>query len=450
MTISVSERIDGAPVGGYQLRVVVLCALVALLDGLDIQAMGLVTPKLREEWGLDATAFGPVLSASLAGIMVGMMGLGLLGDRFGRRNILLLSFLLVGISSIATGWAGSPGELMVFRFLTGLGIGGCLPNATALTAEYVPAKRRAFFVTLMYSAVPLGGVVGGFIGGPLIAAFGWPAVFYLGGVVPLVLCIAIYLWLPESVRFLATKAGSEPGIGRILERIDDGYVYREGDTFQMASGSSRGSPAQLFSEGRGWTTIMLWVVFFFSLFGMYMLASWLPTVFTQLGWEMSQAIRTVSYFWLGGIFGGLAAGWLIDRYGPYRVLVPGFILAGVLTAAIGSAGGDGSFVLLVVLACGFGVVGAQLAMTALAADLYPTHIRSTGVGWGLGIGRSGAVLSPIVGGYALAADWSQSELFAAAAVPALVCAGATLLMGIAERRRQRLFPPAVSPVAAAE
>ena len=450
MTISVSERIDGAPVGAYQLRVVVLCALVALLDGLDIQAMGLVTPKLREEWGLDATAFGPVLSASLAGIMVGMMGFGLLGDRFGRRSILLLSFLLVGISSIATGWASSPGELMIFRFLTGLGIGGCLPNATALTAEYVPAKRLAFFVTLMYSAVPLGGVVGGFIGGPLIAAFGWPTIFYLGGIVPLILCIAIYLWLPESVRFLATKSGSEPAIGRILERIDDSYVYKDGDTFQAGGGSSKGSPGQLFAQGRGWTTILLWVIFFFSLFGMYMLASWLPTVFTQLGWEMSQAIRTVSYFWLGGIFGGLAAGWLIDRYGPYRVLVPGFVLAGLLTAGIGSAGGDSSFVLLVVLACGFGVVGAQLAMTALAADLYPTQIRSTGVGWGLGIGRSGAVLSPIIGGYALAASWSQSELFAAAAVPAFVCAAATLFMGIAERRRQRRFPPAASPLAAAE
>ena len=450
MTISVAEHIDRSPVGPYQLRVVVLCALVALLDGLDIQAMGLVTPKLREEWGLDATAFGPVLSASLAGIMVGMMGLGLLGDKFGRRSLLLASFLLVGLSSIATGWAESPTELMIFRFLTGLGIGGCLPNATALTAEYVPAKRLAFYVTLMYSAVPLGGVVGGLVGGPIIAAYGWPAIFYLGGVVPLLLCVAIYLWLPESVRFLATKPGAEADIGRILGRIDRGYVYKPGDSFSLATGTSKGSLRQLFAEGRGWTTLMLWLVFFFSLFGMYMLASWLPTVFTQLGWEMGDAIRTVSYFWLGGIFGGLVAGWLIDRYGPYRVLVPGFVLAGLLTAAIGSAGGDGSVVLFLVLACGFGVVGAQLAMTALAADLYPTPIRSTGVGWGLGIGRIGAVLSPIIGGYAVAAHWSQSELFAAAAVPAFVCAAGTALMAAAERRRRARHGLAGEPAVAAE
>ena len=449
MTISVAEHIDRSPVGAYQLRVVALCALVALLDGLDIQAMGLVIPKLREDWGLDATAFGPVLSASLAGIMVGMMGLGVLGDKFGRRSLLLVSFLLVGISSLATGWADNPTELMIFRFLTGLGIGGCLPNATALTAEYVPAKRLAFFVTLMYSAVPLGGVVGGFVGGPIIAAFGWQAIFYLGGIVPLVLCSAIDFWLPESVRFLATKPGTEPDIGRILERIDTSYVYREGDTFQLATGTSKGSLGQLFAEGRALTTLMLWLVFFFSLFGMYMLASWLPTVFTQLGWEMSEAIRTVSYFWLGGIFGGLVAGWLVDRYGPYRVLVPGFVLAGLLTAAVGAAGGDGSLVLFVVLACGFGVVGAQLAMTALAADLYPTPIRSTGVGWGLGIGRIGAVLSPIMGGYAVAANWSQGELFAAAAVPAFICAAGTALMAAAERRRRNRQRPAGEPVVAA-
>lgn len=436
MSINVAERVDRSPVGGYQLRVVVLCALVALLDGLDIQAMALVTPRLINEWGVAKEAFGPVLSASLAGIMIGMLLLGALGDRFGRRTILLISFILVGVASIATGWATNTTELMIFRFLTGIGIGGCLPNATALTAEYVPAKRLAFFVTLMYSSVPLGGVVAGFIGGPLIEAYGWQSVFLLGGIVPLLLCVAIYLLLPESVRFLATKRGSEPQIGRILERIDRTYLYNPGDKFVTPSGPSKASPGQLFAQGRGWTTVLLWTVFFFSLFGMYVLVSWLPTVFTDLGWEMTQALRTVSYFWLGGILGGLVAGWLIDRYGAYRVLVPGFLLAAVLTAAIGQAGQEVALVMLVVLASGFGVVGAQLAMTALAANLYPTHIRSTGVGWGLGIGRIGAVLSPIIGGYVLKAEWSQAEMFAAAAVPPLVCAVGTLLMAVAERQRR--------------
>ena len=436
MNIDVAGRIDNAPVGAFQIRVVLLCGLVALLDGLDIQAMALVTPTLREQWQLPPTAFGPILSASFFGIMLGMMGLGMLGDRLGRRKVLLGSFLLVGLSSIATGLATSPNELMLGRLLTGIGIGGCLPNVTALTAEYVPVKRLAFFVTLMYSAVPLGGVVAGYIGGPLIDAFGWQAVFYAGGVVPLLLWLIIYFNLPESIRFLANRPGAQVEAGRVLSKIDPTYVYQSDHVFQVSGRDLKASPGQLFAEGRAITTLMLWLVFFFSLFGMYMLASWLPTVFTQLGWAPRDAIQSVSYFWLGGILGGLAAGWLIDRQGPYRVLVPGFVLAGLLTAAIGLVSGQGWMPMLLVLLCGFGVVGAQLAMTALAAELYPTTIRSTGVGWGLGIGRLGAVLSPTIGGYALSAQWSQAELFAAAAVPAFICALATMTMGRAEQRRR--------------
>jgi AAHS family 4-hydroxybenzoate transporter-like MFS transporter len=325
--------------------------------------------------------------------------------------------------------------LMALRFLTGLGIGGCLPNATALTAEYVPAHRLAFFVTLMYSAVPLGGVIGGYVAGDLIRSFGWQAVFLAGGVIPLVLCFLILFALPESVRFMMARPGNEARIGAILGKIDASYTYTPGDSFVVPPAAGKGSVGQLFSERRAPSTLLLWVIFFFSLFGMYLLASWLPTIFAQFGWPREQAIRSVSYFWLGGIFGGLTAGWLIDRFGPYKVLAPAFLVAAALTATIGLVDGTGWLVILVILAAGFGVVGAQLAMTALAADLYPTTARSTGIGWGLGIGRLGAVISPIVGGLVLAAGWSQSELFSAAAVPALICAGGVVLMGLAERRR---------------
>lgn len=436
MAINVSDRINETPVGAFQYRVVAICALVALLDGLDIQAMGLVIPTLSDEWGVASSSFGPVLSASFAGIMVGMLGFGVLGDRFGRRVILLISFALVGFSSTATALATNHEMLMALRFLTGLGIGGCLPNATALTAEYVPANRLAFFVTLMYSAVPLGGVVGGYIASDLIQWFGWQSVFIAGGMVPLILCVIIFFALPESVRFLVRRPGNEARVGNILGKIDRDYTYVPGDSFTVPPGASRSSAGQLFSEGRGPSTLLLWAIFFFSLFGMYLLASWLPTIFTQFGWPREQAIRSVSHFWLGGILGGLVAGWLIDRYGPYRVLTPAFLLAALLTAALGTASDSGWLVVLTVLAAGFGVVGAQLAMTALAADLYPTTARSTGVGWGLGIGRLGAVISPTAGGLALAAGWTQWELFAAAAIPALICAGGTFLMGLAEGRRQ--------------
>jgi AAHS family 4-hydroxybenzoate transporter-like MFS transporter len=433
--IDAAARINMSPMGGYQYRVVAICALVALLDGLDIQAMGLVIPALSEEWGVAPSSFGLVLSASFAGMMLGMMGLGMLGDRIGRRMVLLASFALVGMSSMATALATSQDMLMALRFLTGLGIGGCMPNATALTAEYVPAHRLAFFVTLMYSAVPLGGVVGGYVAGDLIRLFGWQAVFLAGGVIPLLLCFLILFALPESVRFLVGKPGNAARVGAILGRIDRSYAYAPGDSFTVPPSAGKGSVGQLFAEGRSASTLLLWTIFFFSLFGMYLLASWLPTILTQFGWPRDQAIRSVSHFWLGGILGGLAAGWLIDRFGPFKVLVPGFLVAAALTATMGLVDGTGWLVTFVILTTGFGVVGAQLAMTALAAELYPTAARSTGVGWGLGIGRLGAVISPAIGGLVLAAGWAQTELFAAAAMPALICAGGTLLMGLAERRR---------------
>jgi AAHS family 4-hydroxybenzoate transporter-like MFS transporter len=363
-----------------------------------------------------------------------MMGLGALGDRLGRRVVLLVSFALVGASSMATALATSQEALMALRFLTGIGIGGCMPNATALTAEYVPAHRLAFFVTLMYSAVPLGGVVGGYVAGDLIRLFGWQSVFLAGGAIPLLLCFLIFFALPESVRFLVGRPGNAARVGAILGRIDRTYIYILGDSFAVPPGAGKSSVGQLFSEGRRHSTLLLWVIFFFSLFSMYLLASWLPTIFAQFGWPREQAIRSVSHFWLGGILGGLVAGWLIDRFGPYKVLAPGFLVAAALTATMGLVDGTGGLVTFVILAAGFGVVGAQLAMTALAADLYPTAARSTGVGWGLGIGRVGAVISPIVGGLVLAAGWTQLELFAAAATPALICAAGTALMGLAERR----------------
>lgn len=437
MTINVSAIIDRAPVGAFQLKVTFLCALIALLDGLDIQAAALVIPQLRDEWGLPPTAFGPVLSASLAGMALGNMVGGQLGDRFGRRRVLLWSFALVGVSSVATGFAQNAESLIVFRLLTGLGIGGCLPNAIALTTEFIPAKRSGFFVTLMYSAIPLGGIVAGYIASPIIAAFGWPALFFAGGIVPLLLCVVIYFTLPESVRFMANAGSREREIGAILERIDRNYTYAEGDTFEINEARHQGSLRELFTEGRAAVTILLWLALIFSMFAMYMLVSWLPAAFTQLGWEAHHALRSVSYLWFGGIVGGLVAGWLIDRFGAYRVLVPGYVLGGLLTAAIGLSGGHGAQVVIIVGLTGAGVIGSALAITARAANLYPTAIRSTGVGWALGVGRIGAVISPVAGGYALSAQWSQEELFAAAGIPALICAAWVFLLGIAHRRAER-------------
>lgn len=434
MTINLTRRIDAAPVSGFQMRVVALCALVALLDGLDIQAMAITIPRLAAVWGVPAASFGPVLSASFAGIMLGTMGLGWVGDRFGRRRTVLCAFLILAAASIATAFATSIAMFVVLRFITGAAIGGCLPNVTALTSEYVPARRAGVAVTLMYSAVPLGGVLGSLVAGDLIAWVDWQGVFLLGGLAPLVLWVALFVGLPESARFLVVQGGEDTRIARTLARIDPAYTPSPSDVFELDHASTRGRIADLFGEGRGPATMLLWLTFFFSMAVMYLLTSWLPAVFTAAGWEMAAAIRTLALFQVGGILGGLAGGWLLDRIGPYRVLATAFAIGTVAILAIGLVGAGSGGVRALVLLAGFGIIGAQLVLTAISAILYPTAIRSTGIGWALGIGRFGAVVSPWVGGLAIAAGAGGTQLFLLAAAPALVCVVGALGLGRAARR----------------
>ncbi|MDX2142061.1 MAG: MFS transporter [Rhodospirillaceae bacterium] len=437
MQINVSQVIDRQPVGGFQIKVVGLCTLIALLDGLDIQTMGFVIPKVAAEWNLQAASFGPVLSAAFAGIMLGAMIFGILGDRYGRRLLLIGAFIAVGVMSILTSFAESTTQLLILRFLTGLGIGGCMPNFTALAAEYVPTHRLGFFVTLIFAGVPLGGVFGGYIAGDVIELFGWRAVFVMGGVIPLIIAGVLIASLPESIRFMVEKGNSGPAIGRALEKIDRTYIYNSQDTFIVDRRVSQTSSLKaLFSDGRAALTLGLWVVFFFSLCGLYLLTSWLPSVLTQQGWPMARAIQSVSFFFIGGAIGGLVIGELIDRFGAFRVLATVFLSGAALTAAIGRIEGDMVVVMTVIMIAGFSVVGGQTGMTALAAHVYPTAARATGVGWGLGVGRLGAVVGPAMGGLALSAGWSRADFFLAAALPAMMCTGVIMLLWIVSRRER--------------
>jgi len=429
MTINITQRIDDAPISAFQIRVVILCALVALLDGLDIQAMAIATPRIAQEWGVAPSAFGAVLSASFAGIMVGTMLLGQLGDRFGRRRVVLLAFLFVGFASIATAAAQSVWQLLILRFLTGFAIGGCLPNVTALTTEYMPSRRAGTAVTLMYSAVPLGGVLGSLVAAPIMAVADWQGIFILGGVLPLIICVFLYFGLPESARFLVDKGGKDDVVAATLARIDKGYTPSAEDRFSLSSGKGgRATVADLFREGRHVTTILLWTIFFFSMAVMYLLNSWLPTIFTAAGWPIGDAIRTLAFFQMGGIVGGLLGGWLLDKVGPGRVLIAAFGLGTLSLIGMGFIGGEMSSVRMLVTGAGFGIIGAQLVLTAISAIAYPTAMRATGIGWALGMGRLGAVISPILGGLALSGGLGGASLFLCAAAPALLCTSCAILL----------------------
>jgi AAHS family 4-hydroxybenzoate transporter-like MFS transporter len=428
-TRDVSALIDGAPVGSFQKRAITLCALVAILDGFDTQSIAFVAPVIIGQWALDVSAFGPVFGAGLLGLMVGALLFGPVADRIGRKGVIVLSTAWFGICSITTAFAATPGDLLAYRFLTGLGLGGAMPNIIALTSEYAPKRLRATLVTLMFCGFPLGAVLGGLASARLIAAFGWPSVFILGGVLPLLLVPVLVLALPESLRYLVAK-GRDAEQRALLSQLDTQASLEPGQRLVLPEQRLEGVPVKhLFLAGRLGGTLLLWVIFFSNLLILYFLINWLPSVLQAAGLPLERAIIGTVVLNAGGIVGGLALGWLVDRRGPFGVLLAAYALAAVSVWAIGSAGAEVAAVMLVVFAAGFFVIGTQFCMNALAASFYPTSVRATGVGWALGIGRVGSVIGPVIGGMVLALGWTHPALFLAAAVPAVVSAIAVALLG---------------------
>lgn len=445
-TINVTEAIDRNRVGRFQILIIALCGFVAVLDGFDTQAIAFVAPVIALQWGIETSSFGSVFGAGLLGLMAGALIFGPIADRVGRKLVIVVSTIVFGVFALLTATAGSIDELLLYRVLTGIGLGGAMPNIIALTSEYAPARLRATLVTIMFCGFPFGAVLGGAIAAQIIPDHGWQSVFVLGGVLPLLLAAVLLPALPESIRFLVARGRQPERAAAIMRRIDRTLAAEAGDSYVVAEQSAAGAPvAQLFAGGRAGVTILLWIVFFMNLLMMYFLINWLPTVLAQAGLPVERAIIATVLLNLGGIIGGLALGRLIDRRGPYRVLASAYLGAAVFTALIGVVDISVGAIMATVFVTGFCIIGAQFGMNALAADYYPTAMRSTGIGWALGIGRIGSVLGPVIGGLLLALDWPTSSLFLAAAMPALISVTAVVLIGLSAARARSATVRAPAP-----
>ena len=417
--IDVAGFIDKQPVGRFQIRLLLACAAVLFLDGFDTQAIGYVAPALASDWGLARGALGPVFSAGLFGLMIGALVFGPVADRIGRKKIIVFSTAAFGIGTLAAVFAQDISSLLVIRFLTGLGLGGALPNAVALTSEFSPHRRRATMVMAMFVGFSVGAALGGLIAAALIPYFGWRSVFLIGGVAPLLLFPVLALRLPESVRFLALTGQADARVAELLTRIAPSVSLPAGARFGVHEAKLAGLPvAQLFREGRALATLVLWIVFFMSLLDLYLLSNWLPTVLNDLGASVSMAAAVGAMFQVGGVVGTFALGQFIDRF-SFRALSLTYLFAAVAVAAVGFSGHSIPLATLAIFCAGFCIVGGQIASNALAATYYPTMMRSSGVGWALGIGRIGSIVGPWIGGVMLARHVGADSLFLAAAVPAL-------------------------------
>jgi MFS transporter, AAHS family, 4-hydroxybenzoate transporter len=420
--VDVAEFIDRQPVGGFQLKLLLTCAAVLFLDGFDTQAIGYVAPALAKEWDLTKGALGPVFSAGLFGLMIGALLFGPLADRVGRKKIIILSTLAFGIGALVTALVQDLNTLLAIRFLTGLGLGGAMPNAIAMTSEFNPRRRRATMVMIMFCGFSVGAALGGLLAAALIPQFGWRSVFVVGGIAPLLLVPILTLRLPESVRFLALTGRANERVAQLLGLINPKAAFAPATRFVIHEPELAGIPVlHLFKSGRTLVTLLLWVVFFMSLLDLYFLSNWLPTVLNDLGASVSSAAAIGSMLQVGGVVGTFALGSIIDRF-SFRALALVYFIAVFAVGAIGQLGHSVVFITMAIFAAGFCIVGGQIAANALAAGFYPTSVRATGVGWALGIGRVGSIVGPLIGGALLAAKLSTASVFAAAAVAALCAA----------------------------
>lgn len=433
-TYDLAETIDQAALSLFQIRVVFLCVLIGILDGFDIQAIAVVAPAVSAEWGVAAASFGPVFAASLVGLTFGALVLGPVGDRFGRKFTVLLCTLIISVFSLMTATADSVRELIVFRFLTGIGLGGAMPNIITLTAEYSPKRLRATIITIMFCGLPIGLMLGGLAGASLIPAFGWRSLFVVGGLAPLLVLPVLAIWLPESTRYLVAKGKRQAEVVRIMRRIAPAQGFADDDRFVIEEAPLKGGPVRLlFAQGRALDTGLIWLAFFMNLLVMYFLINWMPVLFTQIGLPQSSAIRSLAVLNFGAVVGAIVLGRLLDRVNPYPILAAAYIVAAIAIGLVATLSHSTPLLMSAIFVIGFGVMGTQIGMNAITATIYPVSVRATGVGWALGIGRLGSIVGPVVGGLLLQGGWAASAIFPLASAPAGIAAAALLVLGTRRR-----------------
>ena len=430
--LDVQTFLNEHPFSSFQWTIFVLCFCIVLLDGFDTAAIGYIAPSLITEWNVERPALAPVLSAALFGLAFGALSAGPMADRFGRKAVLVGSVLIFGAACLASAFSGSLDQLVVWRFITGLGLGAAMPNAATLMSEYCPDERRATLTNTMFCGFPLGAAFSGFLAAWMIPHWGWRSVLVLGGIMPLVLVGLLFLLMPESLRYMVAESYPAERIRSVLRRI--AATVMDATSFVMhekgPAPQNKSSIGVVLSQYYIVGSVMLWVAYFMGLVIIYALQNWMPILLRDAGLASSTAALITALFALGGV-GAILSGWLMDRFNANVIIATCFALTAIAVYLIGQTTGVLALLMVVVLVAGTLMNTAQSSLPALAAAFYPTHGRATGVAWMLGIGRFGGIVGSFLVAELSRRNLNFIEIFSVVAIPGLISAVALVIKQLA-------------------
>jgi len=419
--VSFRSALDERELTGFQIRMIVVALGLAVMDGFDVQIIGYVAPILSGLWHIDPKSFGLIFGAGLLGLALGPITFSPLADKIGCRPVLIGCTVLYALGTLVTTTVHSWSMLLGLRFLTGLGLGGVLPCTVAVVSDYAPTRARNLMLAISSSGFAIGGSLGGFVAAATIERFGWQTVFWIGGIVPLLILPALLISFPESFSRLLSEPRQRNRLENVVARLAPGWTVPETEPSKNRH-NDRFPVAVLFSKDFAVPTLLIWSIFLCSLLLLYFFVNWIPTVVHALGQPLQASNNAAAVFQLAGLLGGFFFNNLADRTGrPEWALASSFAGATICCFFFGSAAQASLPVIVASVAVtGFFVVGALGVSISFAGTYYPSSIRATGVGWGIGIGRLGSIAGPILGGTLLTLNLSSEALFRVFAIPAIL------------------------------
>lgn len=389
------EKINEARFSSVHGMILFWCAFIIVFDGYDLVIYGSALSSILAEWSITPKEAGSLQSLALFGMMLGALIFGPLADTLGRKKVILFCVALFSVFTVGIVFVNTPNTFGIFRFIAGLGLGGVMPNAVALTSEYAPRKLKSTLVSIMFSGYSVGGVMAAGLAIILIEPFGWRALFLIGGI-PILALPFMYKTLQESPRFLIAH-NKKDELAKIIQKLDPSYKFEESHTFVMDIKEEKGMPIMnLFRNNRAFSTVIFWIAFFMCLLMIYGLNTWLPQLMNGAGLKVS-GLTFLLVLNFGAIFGAIFGGQLADRFGPKVILSIFFLSASISLTLLGLINNLLVMYVLVAIA-GATTIGTQIIMNAYISQYYPVEMRSSGLGWALGVGRLGAIAGPMIGG----------------------------------------------------